>query len=80
MADIIDLAQPQEQMEVEAALRAALAPPAGSDMYPLWEDGVPYCRMCEEVIPTARLKAIPNTGLCVSCAAVLQEAPGRRDN
>ena len=80
MADIIDLAQPQEQMEVEAALRQALAPPAGCEISPIWDNGVPHCRLCDDVIPKARLDAIPTTGLCVNCAAMVQEQPTRRDN
>ena len=72
MADIVALAQPQEQLEMQAALRQALAPPAGCEMSPLCENGVPHCRICDDVIPEARLAAVPNTGLCVSCAAMVQ--------
>ena len=77
MADIIDLSQSQESMEIQTALRQALAPPAGCEMGPIWEDGKAYCRRCDSIIPTARLKAMPGTGLCVDCAAIVQEGPSR---
>ena len=80
MADIIDLAQPQESMEIEAAVRQALIPPAGCDVSPVWEDGVAHCGWCDAVIPKARLEALPNTGLCVDCAASAQESRSRKDH
>jgi hypothetical protein len=32
------------------------------------EDEVRYCRICEAEIPKARLKAIPDTFVCVKCS------------
>lgn len=80
MADIVDLSQEQEQLEVQAALRQALAPPAGCEMSPVWRDKKPHCRLCDEVIPAARLAAVPDTGLCVACAAMVQSMNPARDN
>lgn len=72
MADLADLSQDQEFMEVQTALRNALMPPAGCEYSPIWKDGVPHCSICDDVIPQRRLEAMPNTGLCVNCAAMVQ--------
>ncbi len=36
-------------------------------------DKVRLCRECEEPIPAKRLKALPNTTLCVECAQDLEK-------
>ena len=74
MADIADIAQSEENQDRDAAIRAALAPPAGCEVAPRWQDGLAYCRECETLIPEKHLKAVPETGVCVSCATELQEA------
>lgn len=73
MADLVDIAQSEENQDRDAAILAALAPPAGCEAGPCWIDGHPHCRMCESPIPAKRLKAIPGTGLCVFCAAEAQD-------
>lgn len=73
MADIVDIAQNEENSDRDAAILAALAPPAGCESGPCWIDGLAYCRECETPIPEKRLKAVPGTGLCVFCAAEIQE-------
>lgn len=76
MPDIVDMAQSGEHREREAAISVALIPPAGSGSPPVYHDGKPHCRECDEVIPAARLKAVPNTGFCVNCAAMMQQGRG----
>jgi|GEM_PF-1395216 len=73
MADIADIAQSEENKDRDAAIRAALVPPAGCEVGPWWRDGLAYCRECDTHIPEKRLKAVPGTGLCVFCAAEIQE-------
>lgn len=73
MADLIDLAQDCETREREAAIAAARARPR--DPGPTWLDGQPRCRECDGIIPLARLKAVPETGLCVYCATELESLP-----
>ena len=73
MMDIADAAQEFETKERAAALSNALAPPAGVGLGPDWINGKPCCTACGAVIPSARLHALPGTGLCVDCAAEAQE-------
>lgn len=51
-------------------MSAALAAHAGRARGPgpEWVDGVPYCRVCGERIPAARVAALPDAGMCVACA------------
>ena len=74
MADIADIAQNEEHYDRDAAILAALAPPAGCETGPYWVDGLAYCRECDSIIPEKRIQAVPGTGLCVNCAAERQEA------
>lgn len=30
-------------------------------------DGLAHCRECDKPVPMARVKAVPNSGLCVRC-------------
>lgn len=71
VADIIDLSQEVEAKEREAAISAARAKLSGPG--PTWVDGQPRCRNCDDIIPQARLAALPGTGLCVFCAAEEEE-------
>lgn len=73
MSDIADQAQLEQDMDRDIAIKAALKPPAGCETGPDWQEGVPLCRFCGEVIPERRLLAMPETGLCVVCAAEMQE-------
>ena len=77
MADLADIAQEDDELNISGAIMNALRPPAGSELMPVWENGVPYCRVCGDVIPAARIKALPETGLCVDCANLAQA--GRLD-
>lgn len=74
MADLADQAYPAEELEIDEAIADALEPPAGCEAGPDWVDGVPHCRRCHQVIPAKRLEAVPCTGLCVNCAAIVQES------
>ena len=76
MADTADQAYKAEEAEIEDAIAEALEPPAGCEAGPDWVGGEPHCRRCGTVIPEARLKAVPCTGLCVNCAAAAQESDG----
>lgn len=73
MSDIADQAQVEQDIERDIAIKAALKLPAGCETGPDWVDGMPCCRFCGDVIPERRLLAVPETGLCVSCAAEMQE-------
>lgn len=73
MSDIADLAQYEESVDRDAAIGTALLPPIGCESGPYWDSGIAYCRHCEEAIPEKRLQAVPGTGLCVACAAEMQE-------
>ena len=77
MADIADIAQSEENKDRDAAILAALMPPAGCEAGPCWIDGLAYCRECEALIPEKRLRAVPGTGLCVTCAAEIQSERAR---
>ncbi|MDL2279056.1 TraR/DksA C4-type zinc finger protein [Desulfovibrio sp. OttesenSCG-928-G11] len=72
MADYADEAREAAQRHFYASLARALAPPAGCEQGPIWHHGRPHCRDCDAVIPEKRLKAVPGTGLCVTCAALAQ--------
>lgn len=73
MADLADQAYEEEEKELDEAVANALEPPAGCEAGPDWIDGVAHCRRCHNIIPEARLRAVPCTGLCVNCAALIQE-------
>lgn len=66
MADIFDQASDLESRERDAAISIALTKAANGPA-PDWIDGVAHCHECGEVISPARLKAIPNCGLCRDC-------------
>lgn len=73
MVDIFDQASDYEARDREAAISAArnrLASGPG----PEWIDGKPCCRECGEVIPEARVKALPGCGLCRECAEEMEGA------
>ena len=72
MTDYADDAQDGEATFLAKALAKAQAAPGPA---PADIDGVPCCAECGDPIPAARLKALPGTGLCVSCAEELQSSP-----
>lgn len=76
MADLMDQAQAAETLDRAAAISAARAPLPGMQSGPNYRDGKPRCHECDEIIPATRLKAIPNVGLCVTCAAEAQQGRG----
>ena len=64
MADICDNADRVIQQHLQAALDAVHM---GDDESPIYIDGVACCVDCEEPIPVARLKALPNCCRCIDC-------------
>ena len=66
MSDFCDDAKAAEETYLCAALGARRPYPVGSG--PDWIDGVAHCWECGDVIPEARLAAVPGVGLCVACA------------
>lgn len=75
MADIIDAAQQHEAMFLAHALAAARAHEPDT---PQERDGLGrvVCAECGEIIPPARLQALPGVGLCVECAEELIQITG----
>ena len=65
MPDICDLASESEAQHLASALSAATAILGRG---PVWVGEVPHCRACGEEIAVARIKALPNTELCIECA------------
>lgn len=65
MADDADIAQQQNEREIEAAI--SLVVHRRRDEGPEIINGVPCCRDCGEPIPPARLRAMPGVGRCVDC-------------
>lgn len=72
MADEADRAQPHEEAIRAEAIRRAMAAPKGPP--PVILDGVHFCADCSEVIPPARVAALPGIGLCVTCQQDREEA------
>ena len=71
MADFCDDANAISSLYLTAALSDATLRQAGRG--PLWIDGEPFCRRCEEVLPTKRVEAVPGVELCVDCAEEVEE-------
>ena len=70
--DVFDQATELERLDRESALlRARAAVDRGG---PEWINGVACCRECGEVIPEARVKALPGCGLCRECAEEMEGA------
>ena len=44
---------------------------------PLWINGVPLCRECNEPISLERIKILPHTSLCINCAEEFEEMARR---
>lgn len=73
MADCCDDAQAHEaQFRAQALDRAKPAPGPTPDIV----CGVACCSGCGEPIPPARLKALPDVGLCVGCAEEMVSITG----
>jgi phage/conjugal plasmid C-4 type zinc finger TraR family protein len=71
MADFADMADGFAEQAVQARAAEVLAKAQAqrdADPGPVWIEGRPCCRECEEPIPLARLQAVPGTGLCRECA------------
>lgn len=64
MADIIDMAQAQEEKLREQALRHI---PQLYDGYEVDTDTPRFCEDCDELIPLVRVEAVPHCTRCVEC-------------
>lgn len=64
VVDDIDRAQQREQLDRDAAMRAARQQ---EHERPLLIDGKACCRGCGEPIPLARLRARPGACRCIEC-------------
>lgn len=73
MSDAIDEAQHLEALHRDSSLASAKDQERGPG--PIIIDGVACCAECEDPIPLARLKAVPDTGLCVKCQDEREAAP-----
>lgn len=69
MGDAIDRAQAIEarmrRQQIDRALANITSGPG-----PLFIDGLPCCRECEEPIASQRLQALSGVSLCIDCARV----------
>jgi len=72
MPDIVDQAQIAEDANLRAALAAARPAPAGEQLV---LDGVVCCADCEEPIPAARLKSVPDATRCRDCQDAHERGP-----
>ena len=73
MADEADMAQGSVELYLEVAITAARRPHKGPP--PVVVDGVTFCASCGDVIPPARVRALPGVGLCVTCQQDMEEDP-----
>jgi len=75
VTDMIDRASEREELFRRAALVAH------KDRYAVtgtMVEGAPgYCRLCEEMIPRSRLRALPGVTTCVRCQEILESAQKR---
>ena len=65
MPDFCDIASEAEAQYIAAALSVV---PTSAGRGPIWREGKAYCRECGNLIAAARVKALPNTELCIECA------------
>lgn len=72
MTDIFDRATEREEAAREDALQAQ-ARRAGLTGKTV-ADSATHCRVCDEIIPAARRRALPGVQTCVACQADLERA------
>lgn len=71
MNDAADVGNDAVMLQTRAALdaHAANARAMNRGRYDVDDDGTHRCVECGEVVPEARVKAMPFSGLCVRCAS-----------
>ena len=70
MADIVDIAQEQEELLRAQALRHV---GASDDGYEVDVNTPRYCEDCDEQIPLARVRAVPLCIRCVECQEIAEK-------
>lgn len=69
MSDIIDQANRLAEWHREKAILESKKPSVQPSILNV-RQGVRHCVDCDEEIPPARIKAIPNASLCAPCTAI----------
>ena len=74
MADILDKAQVNEELEREHAIKRALSKQNDIEIVNDIRNGqvVRVCAECDEEIPLMRIQVMPSAALCVDCQSALE--------
>ena len=69
MADIADIAQ----TEIDRQLDVALSNHRRTDTSVIDVDSPRYCHDCDDLIPSARVKAVPLCTRCIECQEIAEK-------